>query len=390
MKILCVFIVCVAFIEFAGADFYPTSYEQSRQHFLQLPDQFQTVRGLKIYNQRVPSQNTEPLFIDALYLPQQAEIKTNLVIITSGIHGVEAFTGAAIQSRFLTKTFKKEWLNNTGFLIVHSVNPYGFKFLRRVDEDNVDLNRNVGADAELFRRKSHSYEEFESYLNPQHPVKSGFWSDARLFLKSLVKLVSHGKKKITQIAVGGQYQNPKGIYYGGNKVQANSYLLQYIFTSAGQPYRNILHIDLHTGYGERGRLHFFSNPKAKELPGFAEIFKGFSIDSGSDQDFYETSGSFERLTLKVFHDKNIVIPMTFEFGTMDSQTIMGGFYSLRNMIYENQGVHHGYKTENDKDTVKKDFLDMFNPSDQSWRQKVLSQGTETLDTVVQRFQSLEH
>ncbi len=389
MKIVFLATACLICFKGMAADFYPTHYEESRNHFLNLADNFKSISGVKVYNQRVPSKSTEPLFIDALYLPQQSEPKTNLVIVTSGIHGVEAFTGAAIQARFLTKTLKQEWLKNSGFLIVHAVNPYGFKYQRRVDEENVDLNRNVGADEELFHRVSDPYREFETYLNPQQPASTGFWSDTQLFLKSLVKLVTHGKKTITQIAVGGQYQNPEGIYYGGDKVQPNAHLLHYIFSNAGQAYSNILHIDLHTGYGERGRLHFFSHPKAAQLPGFDKIFKNFSIDSGTDQDFYETSGSFERLTLKVFHDKKIVIPMTFEFGTMDSQTIMGGFYSLRNMIYENQGVHQGYKTKTDKVRVKENFMEMFNPSDSKWRAKVLDEGTATLSTVIQRFQELD-
>jgi hypothetical protein len=40
--------------------------------------------------------------------------------------------------------------------------------------------------------------------------------------------------------------------------------------------------------------------------------------------------------------------MVFEFGTLDSQTTMGSIKSLHNLIVENQGVHHGYKTKKDE------------------------------------------
>ncbi len=33
-------------------------------------------------------------------------------------------------------------LQNTGALLIHALNPYGFAWTRRVTEDNVDLNRN--------------------------------------------------------------------------------------------------------------------------------------------------------------------------------------------------------------------------------------------------------
>ncbi len=373
---------------FSWSNFYPTSYQQSQRQFLQLAESFSAIPGVENYHLRVPTKTTAELFIDGLYLPQQSDDKERLVIVTSGIHGVEAFTGAAIQMQFLKENFQPEWLQKTGFLIIHAVNPYGFHFLRRVDEDNVDLNRNVSGNNDLFARVSKPYSQFEPYLNPKRPVKTGFFADARLFIQSLIKLITHGKKKITQIAVGGQYQNPKGIYYGGSQVQPNSMLLQFMFNKAGSRYQKILHIDLHTGYGERGRLHFFSSRQAMKLPGFSEVFAGYSIDAGSDKDFYKTSGGFGPLTMMVFNQKDIVIPMTFEFGTLDSQTIMGGFYSLRNMIYENQGFHFGYASPTDEKMAKKNFLNMFNPEDPKWRDQVLKSGTQTLETVVTRFSKI--
>ncbi len=370
------------------AYFYPETYKQSQKRFIAMVDSFKDIPGVEHYHLRVPTQTRAELYMDGLYLPQQGGNKEHLVIVTSGIHGVETFTGAAIQIEFLSQTFDPQWLEKTGFLFIHAVNPFGFHFLRRVDEANVDLNRNVSGSPELFQKFSQDYKDFEPYLNPNEKLRVGLWADTKLFLKSLMKLITHGKKRITQISVGGQYQNPKGIYYGGNEVRPNSFLVQFMFEKAGKNYSKILHIDLHTGFGERGRLHFFSGRHAMELPGFSEVFNGFDIDAGSDDDFYETSGNFEMLTIKAFHDREIVIPMTFEFGTMNSQTIMGGFRSLRNMIYENQGHQHGYASQADKQTGHGNFLEMFNPSDKTWRDQVLKTGTSTLKTVVTRFSEI--
>ena len=203
--------------------------------------------------------------------------QSHLLILTSGVHGIEAFTGAAIQIEFLKKYFKPEWLKNLGVLVVHAVNPYGFHFRRRVDEKNVDLNRNMSADEKVFSRRNDGYHNFEGFLNPKKSLKMSLWNDISLFVESIAKLVKHGKGQLAQVAVGGQYQNPKGIYYGGQENQPNAKKVAALFQRLGSNYSKIFHIDLHTGYGARGVLHFFSAKRAAKLKGFSDLFKGYQV-----------------------------------------------------------------------------------------------------------------
>ncbi len=366
------------------ADFYPADYLQSRKH-LQTIFEHLKVQFPEAEHNALAVDAKENLFIDALYIPAQ-DAKKALVIVTSGIHGVEAFTGSALIFSFL-KQLSKAQVRNTGFLFVHAVNPYGYHQLRRVSANNIDLNRNFSAKDAQFKSHSSDYKDFEDFLNPTYKLNSSWWNDSLLFLKSLYKLTVFGKKKITQVAVGGQYQNPKGIYYGGQSPEPHVALLRNEFLRVGKEYSRVLHIDLHTGYGERGRLHFFSSHKAVKSPDFQKVFAGFDIDYAQDEDFYETSGSFGQFTVETFTNKNVV-PMTLEFGTMDSQTIMGGFYSLRNMIYENQGFHYGYSNEASQKRSQHSFLEMFNPNDKQWRAKVLKEGVETMKILSQRFSEL--
>lgn len=369
--------------------FYPTSYLESRKTFLEttktMENRFKG-RVSKI-QLRVPSQHQQVLTIDGFHISASDSKKERLLIVTSGVHGVEAFTGSALQIDFLKK-MDPALLQNMSLLVLHSVNPYGFHYLRRVNENNIDLNRNFSANSHHFNRQIKDYSRFESYINPTQPASAGLLRDSLLFLKSLVKLVQYGKKQIAQISVGGQYQNPKGIYYGGQQTQDNAHLVKQVFLQFGQEASKILHIDLHTGYGERGKLHLFSTRDVAQKKGFDRLFKDYSVDLGSDEDFYETSGSFEYFTIQTFYDKALVIPMTFEFGTMDSQNILGGFFSLRNMIYENQGHHHGYTSSWTEKKIKTDFLEMFNPSDSQWRDQVLKDGVKALKTISQRFSKI--
>lgn len=380
LYLLSIFLMHSLFASF----FYPNSYEESHERLEKyVQEKIEMFPKMQKLNLVIPTETETKLTIDTVYFPQDGPIKERFLIITSGTHGVEGFTGAAIQHAFLDN-LKPEWLKSMGVLIVHAVNPYGFHFKRRVTEHNIDLNRNFSGTAQLFASHNEAYANFDDFLNPKKPLHVSGFQQVLLFAKSLWKLARYGKKELTQIVVGGQYQKPKGVYFGGHEHEIHVSIIKNEFTRLGEGYQKILHIDLHTGFGERGHLHFFTNRKSTQLEGFAELFKGFHLDLGEDKDFYETTGSFEEFTVQTFADRT-VIPMTFEFGTMDSQTILGGFLSLKNMIYENQGFQFGYVDDQSREKTERDFLEMFNPSEPAWREKAVKDGAEALSTLVERF-----
>ena len=64
------------------------------------------------------------------------------MVIISETHGVEGFCGSGCQVGFLVERVYEGLPKTVGVALVHALNPYGFAWLRRVNEDNVDLNRN--------------------------------------------------------------------------------------------------------------------------------------------------------------------------------------------------------------------------------------------------------
>lgn len=74
----------------------------------------------------------------------EEERKRAVMVHISGTHGVEGHAGAAIQIAFLDKLLKKEieLPKNVSIVLVHALNPFGFLFNRRWNENGVDLNRN--------------------------------------------------------------------------------------------------------------------------------------------------------------------------------------------------------------------------------------------------------
>jgi hypothetical protein len=118
---------------------FSQGYREARDRFLRAAE----ARGARLQGRPIAARGArgEELSVDTAYLgPDQPQ---RLLAISSGIHGVEGFAGSAIQHQLLAEQWDGLDLpGDTGLLLVHAVNPYGFAELRRVNENNVDLNRN--------------------------------------------------------------------------------------------------------------------------------------------------------------------------------------------------------------------------------------------------------
>jgi len=80
----------------------------------------------------------ETLTIDIAWLgPADARAA---LLHTSGLHGVEAFAGSAVQHALLNDP--PAIAPGCALVLVHVLNPWGMAWLRRTNENNVDLNRN--------------------------------------------------------------------------------------------------------------------------------------------------------------------------------------------------------------------------------------------------------
>src|SRR5258707_1844987 len=85
---------------------------------------------------------SEPLATDiALLGPREA---SGILLLTSATHGIEGYCGSGVQIALLHDEEFIRAANDARVTVafVHAVNPYGFSHGRRVNEDNVDLNRN--------------------------------------------------------------------------------------------------------------------------------------------------------------------------------------------------------------------------------------------------------
>jgi hypothetical protein len=65
--------------------------------------------------------------------------------------------------------------------------------------------------------------------------------------------------------------------------------------------------------------------------------EGYHIDWGDDDDFYTVTGDFATYVGSTVPEKDY-LAMTFEFGTLYTQTTMGSIKALHTVMIKNQGV----------------------------------------------------
>lgn len=370
--------------------YFPDDYLDARTRFRNYSTQLTAEnKKNKAGSIEVQSKIDNDLTIDYLYLPAEVEAEY-LLILTSGIHGVEAFAGSAIQSMFLEEYLSSINQSNTGILLVHSLNPYGYKYLRRVSENNVDLNRNFDTSSDLFASPNEGYKKVDQMLNPTSKVNLSSFSYYFSFIEMIYNIWKYSMKTLRQAVLQGQYENDTGLYFGGKTFEPHKQKLEELFLSIGVSYKKIFAVDLHTGYGEKGKLHLFGNAKDSRANESAQqkVFSGFQVDTGNDEDFYSINGDFTTYLGKIFSHTENFVTMTFEYGTLDSQTTFGALKSIDNMIRENQGFHFGYESDQDELKIKNRIQEMYYPMDQKWRKQILDQTRKTLPALIRKFSEL--
>lgn len=366
--------------------YFQTSYEESRTLFRELSQQ--TAGSLSTF--AIPNQKNEDLTMDALYL-KNPNAKA-LIILAAGVHGSEGFTGSAALIDFLANTYPGLRSSDASFLLLHSINPYGQKYFRRVTENNVDLNRNFSLTDDLYQTPNPSYRKLNGVLNPQKRVTSYYKSTTRSTLGLLKALTLQGVSvdEIRQASVGGQYQYPKGIYYGGSKAEPQVQMLKAYLAPIVREYQNLMLLDFHTGLGENGQLYLISS--ASQTDSEKELMKKvfsrpgentYSLSTSDDPGFYATTGDMTDF-LQTLAPEVKMLSLTAEFGTL-GLGIISQLKTINRLVVENQAHHFGAKSPKIARRVQKHFDELFHPTDAKWRDEVQRRTRLLLNEYIPRY-----
>lgn len=314
----------------------------------------------------------EDLTVDVARLgPSRAD---RAVVVSSGLHGVEGYLGSAVQAALLEDRlggFRPA--DGLAIVLIHALNPYGFAWTRRVNEDNVDLNRNFLLPGEAFGGAPDKYAELDPLLNPPSPPPP-----LELFLpRALWAIVRHGMPALKNAVAGGQYEFPKGLFYGGSGPTATHRLVATHLREWIGGARRVLHVDFHTGLGKPATYKLLVDHE-RDSAGFAWLAARF----GAQVEGWEPGGVSYRIRgglgawcRGTFGDGYDVLAA--EFGTVPILSVIAALRA------ENRAHHWG---EPDADATKraKDVLrDTFAPRDRAWRDRTVAEGLAIVDRAIE-------
>ena len=356
------------------SDSFLNSYDDVRRHLGERVEMLKA-EGIEVQYDTYAIDESDDLYIDNIYLPATVET-TNLILLTTGVHGMEGYIGSVMLDVFFEDIYPTLNTENTGILIVANVNPYGMKYMRRYNENNVDLNRNFIEDWENFDLSSNKeYPKVESFLQPEGKMGNVFWHEVAFYLSLAKEALTVGAGTISDALLTGQYEYAEGVYYGGNGDEKSTTYLKGVFAEClDGSYDNIIHIDIHSGYGPRYNMVIFNSVQDPTTEAEAKEMFGYDYIIATDsEDFYATFGDttdyFYRLAKAKETDKELY-STCFEFGTI-GDGFLDSILSLKYTVDENR--QHWYPTDNaiTEEMVQQNYYELFYPTETEWREKTI-------------------
>lgn len=312
-----------------------------------------------------------------------------VLVLQSATHGVEGFTGSAIQLDSLHRLSRETLPDGVAVLYIHALNPFGFAWLRRVNEDGIDLNRN-----------------FIDFSQPL-PVNAGYarladdilpadladWPQASQALSDYAS--EFGQQALELAVSSGQYQFTDGLFYGGTQPsQSRLNLEQIIIDYRLQQRQRVAVIDIHSGLGpfSYGEV-ICDHPPGSVGVQLARSWYGDSVTEPA----LGSSTSVPKLGLidYLWHQQlaERVCFVTLEFGTY---TIDEMFEVLRrdhflhrdktlNSNSQNGKTHTSLLDWSASETqqVKQAIRRIFYPATADWQEMVLMRGRQCIQQALQ-------
>ena len=338
----------------AGLSEWSYSYEQARERFVKIAESKGVLSHLPIASSSVSEAD---LYIDIVWIGRKDA--KNVLLVQSGIHGVEAYAGSAIQISFLQQFVQEQ--SEIAVVLVHVLNPYGMKTCRRVNENNVDLNRNsvflktpVDTHGDLYNIA------LNKVLNPMSKRR-----DKWFWLKMILVLIENGYSNLAQSIAQGQYCFPKGVFYGGESLQTELVVYKKWLVDNLRWVRNLFVLDLHTGlgrYAKQSLIGELSTHKFVDLESEFVCADKFKVVIGN-QFVYQSLGSISGLFACCLPNATIGF-VTVEQGTYPAPVL------LRQLCEENR-IYFQHQVS---DQTRAKFLGYFSPDSENWRARIVANG----------------
>jgi predicted deacylase len=347
-------------------DYFSPDYFIARQNFCAKAENLGWIKESFLVEQN--------LFIDvaiSAHLPNRPTI-----LLSSGLHGGEGFFGSAVQLALLAAGDLSIDFN---WVLVHALNPYGFANLRRCNENNIDLNRNFLLGNERYQGSSPIYGNISSILNPEHIGKIDW------FVPQMLGVIArYGLKNIWQAVAEGQYDFPKGLFFGGQAASKTQQILQEHLPRWIGESSTILHLDFHTGLGKWGTYKLLmdtivTSTELQQLQTHFGTESILAIDGGKKK--YQVRGSIGSWTQQLLRPRSYYY-LCAEFGTYSFAQVLMTLYQ-ENYVHNWLTADHPFYIK-----IKQRMKEIFCPESGQWRSLVLTKSREIINQAEQAAREL--
>jgi hypothetical protein len=313
------------------------------------------------------------------------EKNEKVFVLTTAEHGVEGYVGSAMLQLFVEKFMPGFDPRNTGILLLHTINPWGMKNHRRGNKDNVDLNRTFMLDAKFDPAFNPDYDKISTFLSPPSKLTNLFFSDLFYMLQLGKNIFKLGMRNFRYALLLGQYRHQKGLYYGGTEMPEETKVLMGLYRNMFESFEQILHLDMHTGYGPRYQMSLVNSALEKgNSEHFSKRFNYPLVVAATADEFYAIRGDMidyeYALWQRDFSNKRY-FGTAFEFGTL-GDLMYGLFQSPRVMIHENRAYWYGAQNEKLHKKAKSGFEELFHPSAKDWREKAVADSQQAFSGIL--------
>jgi hypothetical protein len=355
---------------------YSRSYSEARQRFLSAA----VAAGgtLCPYVHEATGPKGEELAMDAAGIgPRDAR---RVLVILSGTHGIEGYQGSAAQLGTLHQR-ARGLPDGCAMLLVHGVNPYGFAWNRRVNEDNIDVNRNY-LDFSKPLQLNEAYERVHAMIMPRD------WTAATAegVMQALDAYITEVGPRAAATAIsGGQHAHADGIFFAGRSLCWSNRTLKQLTQDWLQQARVITVIDHHTGLGPTGHTELICrHPAGSQALALARQWLGSDLTSTSlGESATGTLGGDVRGAFVGLCPKALVVSVAPEVGTVSRMQV-------RQALLADNWVHQrGDPLSGMGAAALNAMMKAFYPADTEWRTKALQRAGEVHVLALQGMCALD-
>jgi hypothetical protein len=354
------------------ADHFPADYRSGRHAFITACEN----SGVDVIARVHPDakgRDGRPLFLDTAIVGQRNAGKALLLI--SATHGVEGYFGSGVQTGLMREGLVNRVPKDSKVVLLHALNPYGFSWDRRVNEDNADINRNFVDFTHPPRNEP--YERLAAEISPRD-ISPNAMAKANAKLTEYLK--SHGAFALQETISRGQYKFADGVYYGGSRESWSAMMLKDVVHENLSRVEKLVVIDFHTGLGEFGAGEMIT----EDLPGSPAYARARAMWGARLASSEAGESVSAPLTGTIDHAFPAWIPKTeltfaaLEVGTRPTRDV---FKALRkdNWLHCFADRRHRHR---DAEAIRRELRDAFYPDTAVWKRMVWKHACEVVEAAL--------